>query len=230
MIWHSSTAEETAKGLSTSLNEGLTDLEAQNALAEHGPNRLAEAKKQSFLSKFIAQLKDFMVIILIIAAVISCATNIISGDNEWIEPVVIIAIVIANALMGVIQESKAEAALEALKNLTPPKAAVIRNGRLETIDASTLVPGDIILLESGDYIPADARLIETASLACDESALTGESVAAEKDATAVLPDITALGDRKNMVYSGCSVAYGRGKAIVTETYHHPPAGASHPAR
>lgn len=217
MIWHSSTAEETAKELSTSLNEGLTDLEAQNALAEHGPNRLAEAKKQSFLSKFIAQLKDFMVIILIIAAVISCATNIISGDNEWIEPVVIIAIVIANALMGVIQESKAEAALEALKNLTPPKAAVIRNGRHETIDASTLVPGDIILLESGDYIPADARLIETASLACDESALTGESVAAEKDATAVLPDITALGDRKNMVYSGCSVAYGRGKAIVTET-------------
>lgn len=158
-----------------------------------------------------------MVIVLIVAAVVSLITNIISGGADWLEPIVIVAIIIVNALLGVFQESKAESALEALKNMEAPTAKVLRNGKIESIRASELVPGDIILLEAGDYIPADARIIESASLRCEESALTGESVPVEKEAEGDIEDIAGIGDRFNMIYSGCSVAYGRCRAIVTET-------------
>ncbi|MBQ5771673.1 MAG: HAD-IC family P-type ATPase, partial [Clostridia bacterium] len=163
-------------------------------------------------------LKDVMIIILLIAAAISFVVAIAEGNKEeFFEPVLILAIVVLNAVLGVSQESKAEKAMEALKNMSAPHARVIRDGTEKVIDASTLVPGDIILVEAGDFTPADARLIEAASLKSDESALTGESVPAEKDAQALVEEDAPLGDRKNMIYSGCSIVYGRAKAVVTAT-------------
>lgn len=224
MIWHSSTVNDIVSELQTNLTDGLTAGEADLRLQKYGPNQLTEKKGKTLLGRFIDQLNDFMVIILIIAAGISLLTNIliaigvIGGEKpDWIEPIVIVAIILINALLGVIQESKAEAALAALKNMAAPSAKVIRDGRQKLIKASELVPGDIIVLEAGDYIPADARLFEVASLRCEEAALTGESVPVEKMLSDNLPDIASIGDRFNMVYSGCSVTYGRGKAIVVET-------------
>ncbi len=220
MIWHSSTATDIVAALDSDMEKGLTDEVVQQKLKEFGKNQFTEKRKKTFIQRFLEQMKDVMVIILIIAAVISAAVTAIQETNEWLEPIVIIAIVLLNALLGVIQESKAEASLEALKNLAAPSAKVIRNGVQQTIDATGLVPGDVIVVEAGDYIPADARLIESFSLRCDESMLTGESVAADKDAGALCPDIAGIGDRVNMLFSGCSVAYGRGKAVVTETGMH----------
>ncbi len=169
-------------------------------------------------SRFLDQFKDVMIIILLIAAVVSF--SIICFEKNWgelFEPALILLIVILNAVMGVMQESKAEKALDALKNLSAPHARVIRDGKEAVIDASLLVPGDIIKLEAGDFIPADARLIQSASLKSEESALTGESVPSEKDASAVIDEKAPLGDRSNMVFSGCSVTYGTAVAVVTAT-------------
>lgn len=217
MIWHSATLKDIEQELGTDPQEGLSEAESGKRLETYGPNRLTEKKPKGFISRFIDQLKDFMIVILIIAAAISLATTIWHGDNDWIEPIAIVIIIVANALLGVFQESKAESALAALKNMAAPSARVLRNGKSVLIKADELVPGDIIMLEAGDYIPADARLVESASLRCEESALTGESVPVEKILDTEILDIAALGDRTNMVYSGCAVAYGRGRAIVTET-------------
>ena len=217
MIWHSAPLSNVIEELKTDPERGLPTGEAENRLREFGPNRLHEKKKKSFWKRFSEQLKDFMVIILIIAAAISLVTTILNRGEDWIEPIVIVAIVILNALLGVFQESKAEAALEALKNMAAPSAKVRRDGIVKVIPADQLVPGDLLLLEAGDYIPADARLIEAASLHCEESALTGESVPVEKLLKEGIPDIAGVGDRINMVYAGCAVSYGRGEAVVTET-------------
>lgn len=219
MIWHSTDLNSVLTELKTSPERGLSSGEADNRIVEYGPNRLASQKKKTFLDRFLAQNKDFMVIILLIAAVISLLTTIFSTDahKDWLEPIVIVAIVLINSIIGALQESKAEAALDALKNMIAPSAKVKRDGIVKVINASELVPGDIIVLESGDYIPADARLIEVASLRSDESALTGESVPTEKMTEGDFEDITSLGDRLNMIYSGCSITYGRGTAVVTET-------------
>ncbi len=218
MIWHSEHLENIVDELKTNTDRGLSPDEAIERINTYGKNALIPEKRKSLLSRFLEQLKDFMVIILVIAAAVSLTTTIISGDGNWLEPIAIVAIIILNAVMGVAQEAKAQNALDALKNMAAPSAKVIRSGALQVIAASELVPGDLIVLEAGDYVPADARLIEVSALRCDESMLTGESVATEKilDGTEI-PDIAGIGDRLNMVYMGCTVTYGTGKAIVTET-------------
>lgn len=199
-------------------HQGLTPQEAERRLGEKGPNRLAEKKKKPLWLRFLEQFKDAMILILIGAAVVSFIVALNGHDSsEFFEPVLILLIVIANAVMGLVQESKAEKALDALKNMSAPLARVVRGGVEQKIDASQVVPGDVILIEAGDFVPADARLLESASLKCEESALTGESVPSEKSADAQVEENAPLGDRLNMVYSGCSVAYGRGRAVVTAT-------------
>ncbi len=217
MIWHSTQKEEVAERFSVNTETGLTSQEAAERLEKYGKNILAADKKKSFFARFIDQMKDFMVIILLLAAALSMVVTIIEQNGEWFEPIIIIAIVLANAFLGVYQEAKAENALEALKSMTAPQAKVIRDGNTITIDSADLVRGDIIVLEAGDYIPADARLVSSFQLRCDESPLTGESVPVEKDADTTVEDIAPLGDRVNMLYSGCSITNGRAVAIVTET-------------
>ncbi|NLB53048.1 MAG: calcium-translocating P-type ATPase, PMCA-type, partial [Syntrophomonadaceae bacterium] len=173
-------------------------------------------KKKSDLQRFFEQFKDVMIIILILAAVISFVVAWYDGEG-FFEPILILLIVVLNAIIGLVQEGKAEKALEALKDLSAPQARVLRSGKEMVIDAAELVPGDIIILEAGDYVPADARLIQSNSLKSEESALTGESVPTEKDAQAKPAENAPLGDRFNMLYSGCSITYGSGKAVVVFT-------------
>ncbi len=197
---------------------GLTDAQAQAALAASGPNELEGKPKKKWYQRFFEQFKDAMIIILLVAAAISFFIALRGHDPmEFFEPGLILLIVVLNAVMGVVQEGKAEKALDALKSMSAPHARVRRNGKDVQIDARDVVPGDIILIEAGDFVPADARLIESANLKSEESALTGESVPVEKDARAVVKDDAPLGDRLNMVYSGCSITYGRASAVVTGT-------------
>ncbi|MFR9201167.1 MAG: calcium-translocating P-type ATPase, PMCA-type [Candidatus Gastranaerophilaceae bacterium] len=219
MQYHSEDKDDILSGFKTNPETGLTGDQAQQRLIEHGENKLEEKKKKTVLQRFFDQFKDVMILILIAAAVVSfviaCTTG--GGGHEFFEPALILLIVVLNAIMGVLQESKAEKALDALKNMSAPHARVIRDGREQLIAASQLVPGDIIRLEAGDFIPADARLIRSAGLKSEESALTGESVPSEKNAEALVDEKAPLGDRDNMVFSGCSVTYGTGTAVVTGT-------------
>lgn len=215
MIWHSSEVATVEKELGTNRLKGISNGEALDRKAIYGDNKIKGSKKVTFLERMIKQLGDFLVIILLVAAAVSFITTLIEGDNNWAEPIIIIGIVIADAFVGALQESKAENALSSLKSMIAPSAKVIRDGVLRIISAEDLVPGDIITLEAGDYIPADCRIIESASLQSDESALTGESSPVEK-MDAVLEDITPLADRVNILHSGCSVTYGRATAIVTD--------------
>ncbi len=206
------------EALSSNKQNGLSADRVQELRQIHGENKLREKKKKSLARRFFEQFKDVMIIILLIAAVVSFALTIYEKNyGELFEPLLIVAIVILNAVIGVFQESKAERALDALKNLSAPHARVIRGGKEMIIEAWELVPGDIIKLEAGDFIPADARLIESVSLKSEESALTGESVPSEKDANATVETNAPLGDRTNMVFSGCSITYGTATAIVTAT-------------
>ena len=207
--------EELIKGLHTDPSRGLSSEEALERKKRYGENRLEEKKPKTLFQRFLDQLKDVMILILLAAAVISFITAWHSHDTaEFFEPVLILLIVILNAILGVMQESKAEKAMEALKSMSAPHARVIRDGREQIIDAKDLVPGDIIKVEAGDYVPADARLWRSNSLKCEESALTGESLPTEKDAQALVPNDAPLGDRTNMIFSGCSVTYGTAEAIV----------------
>lgn len=218
MTFHQLSSTEVLQELHSSPSTGLNSQQVEERLEQFGENKLREKKKKSNFQRFLAQFKDVMILILLAAAAVSFAIACIEGQpKEFFEPVLILLIVILNAIMGVMQESKAEKALEALKNLSAPHARVIRDGKEDVIDAAQLVPGDIIHLEAGDFIPADARLLRSVSLKCEESALTGESVPSEKDADAVIADNAPLGDRCNMVYSGCSVTYGTAAAVVTAT-------------
>lgn len=216
MKYHSQTAEQTVQILSSDISSGLTEQQVQKLQTTYGENKLREKKTKTNLQRFLDQFKDVMILILILAAIISFVIACMEGElKEFFEPVLILIIVIVNAIMGMMQESKAEKALDALKNLSAPHAKVLRNGEEKLIESTQLVPGDIIRLEAGDFIPADARLLQSASLKIEESALTGESVPSEKDADLVIDEAAALGDRSNMVFSGCSVTYGTGTAIVT---------------
>lgn len=216
MKYHSQTAEQTVQILSSDISSGLTEQQVQKLQTKYGENKLREKKTKTNLQRFLDQFKDVMILILILAAIISFVIACMEGElKEFFEPVLILIIVIVNAIMGMMQESKAEKALDALKNLSAPHAKVLRNGEEKLIESTQLVPGDIIRLEAGDFIPADARLLQSASLKIEESALTGESVPSEKDADLVIDEAAALGDRSNMVFSGCSVTYGTGTAIVT---------------
>ncbi len=200
---------------------GLTSQQARERLEKYGPNKLKEGEKPTLLQRFLAQLKDPMLIILMIAAAVSALTGMLSGESEWAEVIIIVAVVLLNAILGVVQESKAEAAIEALQTMTAATCKVIRDGKQVVIHSDELVPGDIVILEAGDAVPADGRIIENASLKIEEAALTGESVPVNKlidalNLTAESQDIP-LGDRKNMCYMGSTVVYGRGKAVITET-------------
>ncbi|MBE6983895.1 MAG: cation-translocating P-type ATPase [Ruminococcaceae bacterium] len=212
--------QEVMKNLGVS-TEGLSSHEAGKRLEQYGPNKLKEAAKPSLLQRFLNQLKDPMLIILMVAAAVSALTGMLSGENEWAEVIIIIAVVLLNAILGVVQESKAEAAIEALQTMTAATCKVIRDGKQIVLPSSELVPGDIVVLEAGDAVPADGRIIENASLKIEEAALTGESVPVNKlidalNLTAGQEDVP-LGDRKNMCYMGSTVVYGRGKAVITET-------------
>lgn len=218
MTPYSNKAETVLESLGVSAGSGLSSEEVAKRRAEYGENRLAEKKKKSLAARFFEQFKDVMIIILLIAAVISFVMACVEGNTrEFIEPALILLIVILNAVIGVAQESKAEKALEALKNMSAPHARVVRDGQEKLVGSAELVPGDIVKLEAGDFVPADARLIKSVNLKSEESALTGESVPSEKDAAAEVEEKAPLGDRKNMVYSGCSVTYGTATAVVTGT-------------
>ena len=215
---HSKTREELLRELSTDEARGLTAGEAAKRLAQYGPNKLQEARKKTNLQRFLEQFKDVMIVILLLAAVVSFVVACFGHDPmEFFEPLLILLIVVLNAVMGMVQESKAEKALDALKNMSAPHARVVRDGQEQVVDAAGLVPGDIIRLEAGDFIPADARLLKSVSLKSEESALTGESVPSEKDAGALVEEKAGVGDRDNMVFSGCSVTYGTATAVVTGT-------------
>lgn len=215
---HSENSQKIIERFGSNPARGLTAPQAAAARQKYGENKLREKKRKTNLQRFAEQFKDVMILILIVAAVISFVIACVEGDpKEFFEPVLILLIVILNAIMGVIQESKAEKALDALKSLSAPHARVIRDGEEKVIDASEIVPGDIIHLEAGDFIPADARLIRSVSLKSEESALTGESVPSEKDADTIVEEKAPLGDRVNMVFSGCSITYGTATAVVTAT-------------
>ncbi|NCB52672.1 MAG: cation-translocating P-type ATPase [Clostridia bacterium] len=218
MTAHGRKLSEVIAELGTSASMGLTSASAAEKLASAGENKLREGKKKTTLQRFLEQFKDAMILILIAAAAVSFVIACFEREpGGFFEPGLILLIVILNAVMGVLQESKAEKALDALMSLSAPQARVIRDGREQIMDAALLVPGDIIRLEAGDFVPADARLIRSSSLRSEESALTGESVAAEKNAAAEVGDNTPLGDRINMLFSGCSIVYGTGTAVVTAT-------------
>lgn len=207
--WHTESLEEIVNV--TNSSTGLSSEEAQNNEAQFGLNRLEEEKKESLLSKVLSQFKDTMILILIAAAIISFFMN------EAVDAIIILSIVVLNAIIGVIQEDKAEKALDALKEMSAPSAKVIRDGKVQVIQAYNVVPFDILLLEAGDVVAADCRLLETISTQIQESSLTGESVPVEKNASAVLEDDSALGDRINMAYASSMVTYGRAKALVVGT-------------
>lgn len=216
-MWHSSSIEEIAKNLKTNINIGLPDDEAQKRFERYGPNNLKEKKKESLFVKFIKQFNDFMIITLIIAAIISAVVSKLNGEADYIDSIIIVAIVIFNAIMGLVQEQKAEKSLEALKKMTAPNAKVRRDGRVQEIDATLVVPGDIVILEAGNYVPADCRLINSYNLKIEESALTGETIPSLKDSSKILKENTAMGDLCNMVFATTIVVNGHGEAIVVET-------------
>ena len=210
--------EEVLTALESDEAQGLRSEQVKSKQAQFGRNQLVGKKKKTNWQRFVDQFKDTMIIILLIAAAVSFGIAMVEGDvAEFFEPALILLIVILNAIMGVLQESKAEKALDALKSLSAPHARVLRDGVESVIDAAELVPGDIIKLEAGDFVPADARLLKSASLKSEESALTGESVSAEKDALAQIEENAPLGDRSNMVFSGCSITYGTATAVVSAT-------------
>ena len=206
------TIEEVVNSLDTNIEEGLTSSEVNKRQGIYGTNELEKPQKRSLLLRFLDQFKDAMIIILIIAAVIS----IIVEPGDWIDSLIIVIVVMMNAILGVVLESHAEKSLESLQELSAPQSKVLRDGVKQTIASKELVPGDIIILETGDMIPSDARLIEAYNLKVDESALTGESVPVEKTTDPISQDVV-IGDQTNMVFSSTVVTYGRGKAIVTST-------------
>ena len=218
MTPYSQKVNELLSELNTDGHSGLSSAEALMRKGKYGENKLREKKKKTTMQRFLDQFKDAMILILIAAAIISFVVVCVEKNwGELFEPALIVLIVILNAVMGVYQEGKAEKALDALKNMSAPHARVIRDGEEKIIDASELVPGDVIRLEAGDFVPADARLLHSAGLKSEESALTGESVPSEKDYQAEVKDGAPLGDRHNMVYSGCSITYGTATAVVTAT-------------
>ena len=219
-VYYKLSVDETLNELNAE-SAGLSSERAAERLAQYGPNKLKEAEKPGFWKRFLTQLKDPMLLILLAAAGVSALTGAIAGESEWAETIIILAVVLLNAVLGVLQESKAEAAIEALQTMTAATCKVLRDGKMAVLHSDELVPGDVVLLEAGDAVPADGRIIESASLKIEEAALTGESVPVNKMLDALgaaqkQADVP-LGDRKNMCYMGSTVVYGRGKAVITAT-------------
>ncbi|MGM0237509.1 potassium/sodium efflux P-type ATPase, fungal-type [Enterococcus sp. AZ103] len=205
-------AEEQVLAEVQTTDEGLSSAEAQKRLAEYGSNELDEGEKKSLFARFFEQFKDLMIVVLIVAAIISAVVS-----HEVVDSIIILAVVIINAVMGVVQESKAEQAIEALREMSTPNANVLRDDHIASIKSTDLVPGDIVMLEAGDVVPADLRLLEVASLKIEEAALTGESVPVEKELGIIDDTEIGIGDRVNMAYSNSNVTYGRGKGVVVNT-------------
>jgi len=214
--WFNLTIEESAKELETNLEQGLTSDEVLKRREKYGSNELKAKKKKSLFVKFLEQFKDFMIIVLIIAAVVSGIVGVQEGEG-FTDSIIILIVVIVNAIIGVAQENKAEKSLEALQKMSSHVAKVIRNGKLEVVQSAELVPGDIVVLDTGDFIPADLRIIEAVNLKSQEAAMTGESVPVDKFADKIDDEEVSLGDRKNILFSSSLVTYGRGKGIVVET-------------
>lgn len=218
MNWWQMETKEAARRLETDEKQGLTSQMAAERLVQKGRNELAETDgKKSLFWRFLAQFDDFMILLLLGAAVVSVVISRLSGENDVLDAVMILGIVVLNAALGLFQESKAEKALEALKKMAAPHARVIRDGIVREISAAEVVPGDLLLLETGDAVCADGRVVESRSLKTEESALTGEALPVEKTSVGGLPEETATGDRKNMVLAGGYVVYGKGKVLVTAT-------------
>ncbi len=214
MIWYSKTAAESIRELGSDPKEGITETEAQKRLEQYGPNQLEEKQKKSLFKQFLDQMKDPMILVLLAAAVLSLVA---SGGKDYIDAIIIVLIVLLNAVISIFQENNAEKSLEALRKMSAPLAKVVRGGKMQPLDTSLLVPGDLIALEAGDLVPADARLLEAVNLRVDESAITGESIPSEKDAQPTFAEDTPLGDRQNMVISSTVITNGRAVALVTET-------------
>lgn len=215
-MWYTLSTKEVEKQMQTNIEFGLNEKQVKDKQNKFGLNKLEEKKKESIVIKFIKQFNDFMIIILIIASIISAVVARLEGSNDYFDSIIIIAIVVFNAIMGLVQEAKAEKSLEALKKMTAPTCRVKRNGKISTIKSEQIVPGDIVLLEAGNYVPADCRLISSSNLKIEESSLTGETVPVLKDANCMLKEKTALGDMVNMAFSTTIVVNGHGEAIVID--------------
>lgn len=222
--WHNITAKQALEELKADTKRGLSSGQAEQRLAQYGYNRLESKKKKGIVAKFFEQFSDFMVIVLLIAAAVSFVTSMMEGSGDYVDSIIILIIVVINAITGVVQESKAERAIEALQQLSAPSARVLREGKARRVPSEEVVPGDILLLEAGDFIAADARLIEAHSLKVEESSLTGESVPVEKDASLLCPAKAPLGDRKNMVFATSTVTCGHALCVVTGTGMHTQVG------
>ena len=223
-MWHTIDTNEVQTKLGTNIQTGLTKEEIIKRTQKYGENKLEEQKKDSLVVRFLKQFNDFMIIILLIAAVVSALVSKMEGNNDFIDSIIIIAIVVFNAIMGLVQEAKAEKSLEALKKMSAPVTKVKRDGKIVIIKGEEVVPGDIVLLEAGNYVPADCRLISSSNLKIEESSLTGETVPVLKEAGILLGNNTALGDMVNMAFATTIVVNGHGEAIVTETGMHTKVG------
>ena len=215
-MWEILKKEDVLKKIGSNEKTGLGRRDIKQRKQKYGLNKLEDKPQESLLVKFIKQFDDFMIIILIVASIISAGVSYIQGENDYVDSIIIIAIVILNALMGVIQEAKAEKAIESLKKMTPPKAKVLRESITTEINAEDLVPGDIIILEAGNYVPADCRLLKTHNLKIEESSLTGETEPVEKNADILCKQNVPLGDKLNMAFMASIVVNGHAKAVVTE--------------
>ena len=215
-MWQSFNISEVARKLRTNINMGLSKEEVESRRNKHGPNKLDEQKKENIIIRFLNEFKDFMIIILIIAAIISAIVSFMQGENDYIDSIIILAIVVLNAIMGLVQEAKAEKSLEALKDMSAPVAKVRRDGKMSTVKGTEVVPGDIVFLEAGNFVPADCRLINSSNLKIEESSLTGETVPVVKDANVLLDEKTPIGDTLNMAFANTIVVNGHAEAIVTD--------------
>ena len=214
--WFNKTFKEVEKELETDLEKGLSKEKVEERQEKYGFNELQQIAKKSIIQRFLEQFKDFSIIVLIIAAIVSGIVGVLQGEGIT-DTIIILIVVIVNAIIGVAQESKAEKSLEALQKLSDHASKVIRNENMEVVPSKELVPGDIVVLDTGDYIPADLRIIEAVNLKTQESSLTGESVPVEKTSEIIEEQEIGIGDRKNMLFSSSLVTYGRGKGIVVET-------------
>ena len=216
-MWQTKDSRQVLKELKTNERIGLNQDEVVARLEQYGKNELKEKKKENLFIKFIKQFNDFMIITLIAAAIISAVVSKMNGEGDYIDSIIIVAIVIFNAIMGLVQEEKAEKSIEALKKMSAPKARVKRGGKIEEIDSENVVPGDILILEAGNFVPADCRIIESFDLKIEESSLTGETIPSEKEANIILKNETTMGDMKNMAFATTIVVNGRGIAVCTNT-------------
>ena len=215
-MWSSLSVQEVCRKLGTNIKIGLSNEEAQRRQIKYGKNKLHQGRKTSFLIKFVKQFNDFMIVILIISSAISAGISYFENTNDYIDSIIIIGIVILNAIIGVLQESKAEKSIESLQKLSNPHTKVKRAGVAKTIPSEDIVPGDLVIIEAGSYVPADVRLISTVNFKVEESALTGETIPIEKKADIILNNTTTLGDMENLAFATTIAVNGHAEGIVTE--------------